>query len=55
MREVETSLSAGEASGGLVVIPDAFTVAHRAEIIALADRTAFLPFPGLARSPNWAA
>jgi len=38
MREVETLMSAGEANGGLVVMPDAFTVTHRAEIMQLADR-----------------
>jgi putative ABC transport system substrate-binding protein len=38
MREVEAQISASETNGGLVVIPDAFTVAHRAEIAALADR-----------------
>ena len=38
MREVEALVSAGAESSGLVVIPDAFTVARRAEIAALADR-----------------
>src|SRR6185295_13450359 len=38
MREVESMIAAGGADGGVVVIPDAFTVAHRAEIVALADR-----------------
>ena len=38
MREVEALVSASADNGGLVVIPDAFTVAHRAEIAALADR-----------------
>jgi putative ABC transport system substrate-binding protein len=38
MREVESLVSAGGANSGLVVIPDAFTVTHRAEIVALADR-----------------
>jgi putative ABC transport system substrate-binding protein len=38
MREVESLLSASAGNGGLVVIPDAFTVTRRAEIAALADR-----------------
>ena len=38
MREVEALVSAGADNSGLVVIPDAFTVARRAEIAALADR-----------------
>ncbi len=38
MREVESLVSASEPNSGLVVIPDAFTVTHRAEIVALADR-----------------
>jgi ABC-type uncharacterized transport system substrate-binding protein len=38
MRDVESLVSASTANGGLVVIPDAFTVAHRAEIAGLADR-----------------
>jgi putative ABC transport system substrate-binding protein len=38
MREVESLVSASAENSGLVVIPDAFTVAHRAEIAALADR-----------------
>lgn len=38
MREVESLLSASHANSGLVVIPDAFTVGHRAEIASLADR-----------------
>jgi putative tryptophan/tyrosine transport system substrate-binding protein len=38
MREVEALVSASAQNSGLVVIPDAFTVAHRAEIAALADR-----------------
>jgi len=37
MREVQAQVSASEMNGGLVVIPDAFTVAHRAEIATLAD------------------
>jgi putative tryptophan/tyrosine transport system substrate-binding protein len=39
MREVETLVSASDPTSGLVVIPDAFTVAHRAEIASLADRS----------------
>jgi putative ABC transport system substrate-binding protein len=38
MREVEAQMSAGGTNSGLVVIPDAFTAAHRAGIAALADR-----------------
>jgi putative ABC transport system substrate-binding protein len=38
MREIEAQVSASATNSGLVVIPDAFTVAHRAEIAALADR-----------------
>jgi putative ABC transport system substrate-binding protein len=38
MREIESLVSASGENSGLVVIPDAFTVAHRAEIAALADR-----------------
>jgi putative ABC transport system substrate-binding protein len=38
MHEVEVLMSANDANSGLVVIPDAFTVGHRAEIAALADR-----------------
>jgi putative ABC transport system substrate-binding protein len=38
MREVELLLSASDPTSGLVVIPDAFTVGHRAEITLLADR-----------------
>jgi putative ABC transport system substrate-binding protein len=38
MREVESLVSASAENSGLVVIPDAFTVLHRAEIAALADR-----------------
>ena len=38
MREVESLVSASAENSGLVVIPDAFTVARRAEIAALADR-----------------
>jgi putative ABC transport system substrate-binding protein len=38
MREVELLVSASDANSGLVVIPDAFTVSHRAEITLLADR-----------------
>lgn len=38
MGDVESLVSASVANSGLVVIPDAFTVAHRAEIAALADR-----------------
>jgi putative tryptophan/tyrosine transport system substrate-binding protein len=38
MREVEALASAGADNSGLVVIPDAFTVARRAEIAALAER-----------------
>ena len=38
MREVELLLSASDPNSGLVVIPDAFTVGHRAEITLLANR-----------------
>jgi putative ABC transport system substrate-binding protein len=38
MPEVEAFLSAWDANGGLVVMPDAFTVTHRAEIMQLVDR-----------------
>jgi len=38
MREVESLVSASGANSALVVIPDAFTVGHRAEIASLADR-----------------
>ena len=38
MPEVESLVSASGPNSGLVVIPDAFTVTHRAEITALADR-----------------
>jgi putative ABC transport system substrate-binding protein len=38
MREVEGLVSASDTNTGLVVIPDAFTVGHRAEITLLADR-----------------
>jgi putative tryptophan/tyrosine transport system substrate-binding protein len=38
MREVEMLMSARDSSGGLVVMPDAFTVTHRAEIMQLVDR-----------------
>lgn len=38
MREVEALVSAGAENSGLVVIPDAFTVARRADIAVLADR-----------------
>ena len=38
MREVELLVSASDANSGLVVIPDAFTVSHRAEITLLTDR-----------------
>jgi putative ABC transport system substrate-binding protein len=38
MREVEALVSSSQANSGLVVIPDAFTVGHRAEIVALTDR-----------------
>jgi putative ABC transport system substrate-binding protein len=38
MREVELLLSASDPTSGVVVIPDAFTVGHRAEITLLADR-----------------
>jgi len=38
MREVESLVAAGASNSGLVVIPDAFTVDHRAEIALLADR-----------------
>ena len=38
MREVESLLSASDPNSGLVVIPDAFTVGHHAEITLLADR-----------------
>jgi len=38
MHEVESLVSAGTANNGLVVIPDAFTVAHRAEVASLTDR-----------------
>jgi putative ABC transport system substrate-binding protein len=38
MRQVEGLVSASDTNTGLVVIPDAFTVGHRAEITLLADR-----------------
>ncbi len=38
MGEVESLVAAGDANSGIVVIPDAFTSAHRAEITSLADR-----------------
>jgi len=38
MHEIEALVSASEGNHGLVVIPDAFTVAHRAEITSLTDR-----------------
>jgi putative ABC transport system substrate-binding protein len=38
MREVQTLMSARDAIGGLVVMPDAFTVTHRAEIMQMVDR-----------------
>ena len=38
MHEVELLVSASDPNSGLVVIPDAFTVGHRAEITLLADR-----------------
>ena len=38
MHEVESLVSAGTANNGLVVIPDAFTIAHRAELTSLTDR-----------------
>jgi putative ABC transport system substrate-binding protein len=38
MQEVEALISASDTNSGLVVIPDAFTVGHRAEITSLADR-----------------
>jgi ABC-type uncharacterized transport system substrate-binding protein len=38
MHEVEFLVSASGPNSGLVVIPDAFTVGHRAEITLLADR-----------------
>jgi ABC-type uncharacterized transport system substrate-binding protein len=38
MHEVEFLVSASGPNSGLVVIPDAFTVGHRAEIALLADR-----------------
>jgi len=38
MREVESLVSTSDPNSGLVVIPDAFTVSHRAEIALLADR-----------------
>jgi len=38
MQEVEALISASDTHSGLVVIPDAFTVGHRAEITSLADR-----------------
>jgi putative tryptophan/tyrosine transport system substrate-binding protein len=38
MHEVELLVSASDPNSGLVVIPDAFTVGHRAEIALLADR-----------------
>jgi putative ABC transport system substrate-binding protein len=43
MREVEAQVSAGGTNSGLVVIPDAFTVTHRAEI-AGAGRSLSRPF-----------
>jgi putative ABC transport system substrate-binding protein len=38
IHEVESLVSASGPNSGLVVIPDAFTVGHRAEIASLADR-----------------
>jgi putative ABC transport system substrate-binding protein len=38
MPEVEFLVSASEPNSGVVVIPDAFTISHRAEIILLAAR-----------------
>jgi putative ABC transport system substrate-binding protein len=38
MHEIEVLISTSQPNGGLVVIPDAFTVGHRAEIISLAIR-----------------
>ena len=38
MPEIESLVSTSGPNGGLVVIPDAFTVIHRAEIASLADR-----------------
>jgi putative ABC transport system substrate-binding protein len=38
MHEVEALVSASDPNSGLVVIPDAFTVGHRAEITSLATR-----------------
>jgi putative ABC transport system substrate-binding protein len=38
MHEVESIVSANDPNNGLVVIPDAFTVGHRAAITLLADR-----------------
>lgn len=38
IHEVEAQVSASGTNSGLVVIPDAFTVGHRAEIAALTDR-----------------
>jgi putative tryptophan/tyrosine transport system substrate-binding protein len=38
MQEVEALIAASEANGGVVVIPDAFTSAHRGEITSLAVR-----------------
>jgi putative ABC transport system substrate-binding protein len=38
MREIERLISTSEPTGGLVMIPDAFTVTHQAEITVLAVR-----------------
>ena len=38
MREVELLVAEGKANSGIVVIPDAFTSAHRGEITSLTDR-----------------
>lgn len=39
MRDVEAVIGGSGENGGVVVVPDAFTVAHRAEIVALAGRS----------------
>jgi putative ABC transport system substrate-binding protein len=38
MSEVEALVSASGSNGGLVVMPDTFTVGHRADIASLANR-----------------
>ena len=55
MQEVEALISASDTNSGLVVIPDAFTVGHRAEITSLADRYVSLRSIGPVQTLNWAA